>query len=59
VQSSFDRLVLQVWPSFVLVFFVLLRRLADPAPAAVVKSAVTRKSPVHLAKPAPAGKKVK
>jgi len=33
VQSSFDRLVLQVWPSFLLVFFVVLRRVEDPEPA--------------------------
>ncbi len=59
VQSSSDRLVLQVWPSFVLVFFVLLRRVVDPLPAAAVKSAVTRKTPSHLAKPAVAGKRVK
>ena len=57
VQSSFDRLILQVWPSFLLVFFVLLRRVADPQPIAVAKSAVTRKSPVRSAKPAPAGKR--
>jgi hypothetical protein len=44
VQSSFDRLVLQVWPSFLLVFFVLLRRVADPGPVVLVKSDVTRKS---------------
>jgi hypothetical protein len=59
VQSSFDRLILQVWPSFLLLFFVLLRSVADPAPVVVVKSPVTRKSPVHSAKPVPAGKKVK
>jgi hypothetical protein len=52
VQSSFDRLVLQVWPSFLLVFFVLLRRVADPAPAVLVKSAVTRKSSPIRKKPA-------
>jgi hypothetical protein len=56
VQSSFDRLILQVWPSFLLIFFVLLRSVADPAPAPVAKSAVTRKSPVQSAKPALAGK---
>jgi hypothetical protein len=44
VQSSFDRLILQLWPSFLLVFFVLLRSVADPAPVAIAKTAVKRKS---------------
>jgi len=56
VQSSFDRLILQVWPSFLFVFFVLLRSVADSAPATVAKSAVTRKSPIRSAKAAAAGK---
>ena len=59
VQSSFDRLILQIWPSFLLVFFVLLRSVADPAPVAVAKSPVTRKSPLRSAKPAPAGKRLR
>lgn len=45
LQSSFDRLILQLWPSFLLVFFVLLRGVADPEPVAVAKSDVKRKSP--------------
>lgn len=57
IQSSFDRLILQVWPSFLLVFFVLLRSVADPAPVAAPKSPVTRKSPTRSARPAPAGKR--
>jgi hypothetical protein len=52
VQSSFDRLILQVWPSFLLVFFVLLRSVVDPAPVAAPKTAGTRKSPNRSAKPA-------
>ncbi|MGA2878568.1 MAG: hypothetical protein ABSG13_06425 [Bryobacteraceae bacterium] len=55
VQSSFDRLILQVWPSALLVFFVLLRSVVDPVAAPVAKSAVTRKSPIQSGKPA-AGK---
>ena len=45
VQSSFDRLILQVWPSVLLVFFVQLRSVADPVAAAVPAKAATRKSP--------------
>jgi hypothetical protein len=56
VQSSFDRLILQLWPSFLLVFFVLLRRVVDPAPASVAKSPATRKSPLRSAKPVPAAR---
>jgi hypothetical protein len=56
VQSSFDRLILQVWPSFLFVFFVVLRSVADAgnAPPAV-KAAVTRKSETH-GRREPAGK---
>jgi hypothetical protein len=50
VQTSFDRLVLQVWPGFLLVFFVLLRSVADPVPAVIVKGA-------RSGKPTAAGKK--
>jgi hypothetical protein len=54
--STFDRLMLQVWPSFLLVFFILLRGVADPAPVAPAKIAEARKSPVRSGKLA--GKKV-
>jgi hypothetical protein len=33
LQTTFDRLLLQVWPSFLLVFFVLLRSVVDVAVA--------------------------
>ena len=56
VRSSFDRLILQVWPSFLLVFFVLLRSVVDAAPAITAKNATTRKSPIRSAKPIAAGK---
>jgi hypothetical protein len=69
VQTSFDRLILQVWPSFLLVFFVLLRSVADAAPPAVpIPSAMKRKSTVRSDKqlprqpqsqPRPVGKEVK
>jgi hypothetical protein len=59
VQSSFDRLILQVWPSFLLVFFVLLRSVADPAPVALAKNTEARKSPIRSSKLAAAGKKGK
>jgi hypothetical protein len=49
VQSSFDRLILQVWPSFLLVFFVQLRTVADAAPA--------RKTPARSSQAAAAGKR--
>jgi hypothetical protein len=45
LRTSFDRLILQLWPSFLLVFFVALRGVADPAPVAIAKTAVKRKSP--------------
>jgi hypothetical protein len=45
VQTSFDRLILQLWPSALLVFFVFLQTVVDaPPPAVPVKSAATRKS---------------
>jgi hypothetical protein len=53
VQSSFDRLFIQVWPAFLLVFFVLLRNVADPVPAVAAKSTVTRKSPAVSVRPTP------
>ena len=60
VQTSFDRLILQVWPSALLVFFVLLRRIMDPAPSAPpIKNAAARRSQGLSAKPALAGKKLK
>lgn len=56
VQSSFDRLILQVWPSAVLIFFVQLGRVADPAVAAVSsKSTPTRKVAVRSRQPAVSG----
>ena len=56
VQSSFDRLILQVWPSFVFIFFVMLRSIADPgSPRPAVKVA-TRKSETISARREPAGK---
>jgi hypothetical protein len=54
IQSSFDRLILQVWPSFLLIFFIQLRSVADAAPLAV-----PRKSAVRSAKAVSAGHKVK
>jgi hypothetical protein len=56
LRSSMDRLLLQIWPSFLLVFFVMLRSVADSAPVAVLKSAVTRKSTAVSGKRALAGK---
>jgi hypothetical protein len=47
LQTTFDRLLLQIWPSFLLVFFVLLRRVVDTAPAVAGKRAVPRKSPAR------------
>ncbi len=55
--STFDRLIVQVWPSFLLVFFVVLRSIADPAPVALARSVETRRSPLRSGKLA--GKKVK
>ena len=56
VQSSFDRLILQLWPSALLVFFVMLRRVVDPAPSSVpVKNTATRKLPARSNKPVAAG----
>lgn len=49
VQTSFDRLMLQVWPSALLIFFVQLRNVADSvASVAPVKNADTRKSPARV-----------
>lgn len=60
VQTSFDRLILQLWPSTLLVFFVQLKSVADAAPvAAPIKSAVARKSPVRSGKPGAAIKRTK
>lgn len=60
VQTSFDRLILQVWPGVLLIFFVFLRRIADPLlVSAPVKGATTRKAAPRSGKPAPAGSKVK
>jgi len=56
VQSSFDRLILQVWPSALLVFFVLLRSVVDSPSSEVAKSAAKRKSPLRSAKPVSAAK---
>jgi hypothetical protein len=51
VQSSFDRLLLQIWPSVLFVFFVQLQSVCDPAPAA---EALARK---ELARAGPSRKK--
>jgi hypothetical protein len=64
VQSSFDRLILQVWPGFLLVFFVFLRSVVDPSPVVTEKIAAARKSPLRSTKTAspsknPATQKVK
>jgi len=59
VQSSFDRLLLQIWPSVLLVFFIQLRSVADPVAAAVPAKGATRKSPERSNKPVPVGNKVK
>jgi hypothetical protein len=58
VQSSFDRLLLQIWPSVLLVFFIQLRSVADPVAAAVPAKGATRKSPVRSNKPVTVGNKV-
>jgi len=51
VQTSFDRLILQVWPSALLVFFVQLRSVVDTVlPAVASKRAVPRKSPARAGK---------
>jgi hypothetical protein len=55
VQSSFDRLLLQIWPSVLLVFFIQLRNVADPVAAAVPAKGATRKSPVRSNKPVTVG----
>lgn len=45
LQSSLDRLILQVWPSFLLVSFFLLRSVVDVGPfSAPIKTAASRKS---------------
>jgi hypothetical protein len=60
VQTSFDRLILQVWPSALLIFFVQLRRIADSAPTSVaIKNAPARKQPARSSKAVPAGGKGK
>ena len=64
-QTSFDRLILQLWPSVLLVFFVQLRSIADAAvPEEAPKISGSRKAPARSAttpgaKAAAAGKKVK
>jgi hypothetical protein len=51
LQTSLDRLILQVWPSFLLLFFVALRNVADTVlPAVASKRAVPRKSPARAGK---------
>ena len=51
LQSSFDRLILQVWPSALLVFFVQLRSVMSTAlPAVPIKRAVPRKLPARAGK---------
>ncbi|MGD0134471.1 MAG: hypothetical protein ABSE57_20675, partial [Bryobacteraceae bacterium] len=58
VQSSFDRLLLQIWPSVLLVFFIQLRSVADPVAATVPAKGATRKSPVRSNKPVTVGNAV-
>jgi hypothetical protein len=54
LQTSFDRLFLQVWPSVLLILFVVLRSVVDAAPPAIAsKSGVARKSPRGFAKRVP------
>jgi hypothetical protein len=55
LQSTFDRLLLQIWPIFILVFFVLLRSVVDVAQAPSQSTAV-RTSPAVSGKRALAGK---
>ncbi len=59
VQSSFDRLILQVWPSFLLVFFVQLRSVQDGAPVAVPIKNAARKPAARSSQAATAGKRMK
>ncbi len=59
VQSSFDRLLLQLWPSFLLVFFVQLRSVADAAPVAAPVKNAARKTPARSSQAAAAGKGMK
>jgi len=42
VQTSFDRLILQIWPSALFVFFLVLREVAPEASVAEVKSAARK-----------------
>jgi hypothetical protein len=57
VQSSFDRLLLQLWPCAVLVFFIQLRSVVDASsPAPPIKNASTRKAPSRAGKAVSAGK---
>jgi hypothetical protein len=44
IGTAFDRLVLQLWPSAVLLFFVALRSIADSRPAAPAAKVAPRKS---------------
>src|SRR5580704_10040147 len=59
VQSSFDRLLLQIWPSVLLVFFIQLRSVADPVAEAVPAKGATRKSPLRSNKPVTVGNRIK
>jgi hypothetical protein len=59
VQSSFDRLLLQIWPSVLLVFFIQLRSVADPVAEAVPAKGATRKSLVRSNKPVTVGNTVR
>jgi hypothetical protein len=49
-------LILQVWPSFVLIFFVMLRSVADPGSPRLAVKVATRKSEAISARREPAGK---
>ncbi len=59
LQSSFDRLILQIWPGALLIFFILLRSVADPVPLPVVSKSTPRKSAALSGKTASAAGKVK
>ncbi len=57
VQTAFDRLLLQVWPSAVLIFFIQLRPIRDSVAAVIaVNPTSERKTTVRTSKPATAAK---
>lgn len=51
VQSSFDRLILQVWPAALLVFFLQLRKVRDAAlPVAAARTSAGRRASARAGK---------